>query len=72
VSDFLLLGWIGQKPVESPFIEIGMGATFFYFVFFLFLLPIIGLVENSLISSEEYSKLDKEEEEEEEKELYGY
>ncbi len=30
VSDFLLLGWIGQKPVESPYIEIGMGATVFY------------------------------------------
>ena len=33
VSDFLLLGWIGQKPVESPYIEVGMGATLFYFVF---------------------------------------
>ena len=32
VSDFILLGWIGQKPVESPYIEIGMGATLFYFL----------------------------------------
>ena len=49
VSDFLLLGWIGQKPVESPYIEIGMGATFFYFFFLLILIPVIGLVEKHLI-----------------------
>ena len=49
VSDFLILGWIGQKPVESPFIEIGMFATLFYFVFFLLLIPIIGLLENFLM-----------------------
>jgi ubiquinol-cytochrome c reductase cytochrome b subunit len=48
VSDFILLGWIGQKPVETPFIEIGMYATVFYFLFFLLLLPAIGLTENFL------------------------
>jgi len=52
VADFLLLGWIGQKPVESPYIEIGMGATLFYFAFFLLLLPLIGLIEKQLIRSE--------------------
>jgi ubiquinol-cytochrome c reductase cytochrome b subunit len=49
VSDFILLGWIGQKPVESPYIEIGMGATVFYFLFLLILIPLIGFVETSLI-----------------------
>jgi len=49
VSDFLILGWIGQKPVESPYIEIGMIATIFYFLFFLVLLPIIGLCESQLV-----------------------
>ena len=49
VADFLLLGWIGQQPVESPFIEIGMGATLFYFFFFLILIPVIGLIESWLI-----------------------
>jgi ubiquinol-cytochrome c reductase cytochrome b subunit len=49
VSDFLILGWIGQKPVESPFIEIGMGATFFYFFFLLVLIPVIGIIEEYLI-----------------------
>ena len=50
VSDFILLGWIGQKPVESPYIEIGMGATLFYFFFLLILVPIIGLLEQYLIN----------------------
>ena len=49
VSDFLILGWIGQKPVESPFIEIGMFSTFFYFFYFLVLTPLVGLVESLLI-----------------------
>lgn len=49
VSDFLILGWIGQKPVETPFIEIGMAATVFYFLFFLFLIPAIGLLETELV-----------------------
>jgi quinol-cytochrome oxidoreductase complex cytochrome b subunit len=62
VSDFLILGWIGQKPVESPYIEIGMGATIFYFLFFLILLPLIGLIESKLIS---YSEVVEEEDEEE-------
>jgi len=50
VADFLLLGWIGQKPVESPYIEIGMGATVFYFFFLLILVPILGIVEKFLIN----------------------
>jgi len=49
VSDFLLLGWIGQQPVESPFIEIGIGATIFYFLFFMFIVPIVGLIENKFL-----------------------
>jgi ubiquinol-cytochrome c reductase cytochrome b subunit len=53
VSDFLILGWIGQKPVETPFIEIGQVGTVFYFIFFLVLLPVIGLVEKSLIRFKE-------------------
>lgn len=53
VSDFLILGWIGQKPVESPYIEIGMGATIFYFVFLLVLVPLIGIIESEMVQTEE-------------------
>jgi len=52
VSDFLILGWIGQKPVESPYIEIGMGATVFYFAFILILVPMIGLFEKKITTYE--------------------
>jgi quinol-cytochrome oxidoreductase complex cytochrome b subunit len=48
--DFILLGWIGQNPVESPYIEIGMFATAFYFLSLLILIPVIGLIEKFLIS----------------------
>ena len=49
VSDFLILGWIGQKPVETPYVEVGQVATVFYFLFFLVLVPVIGIIEKSLI-----------------------
>lgn len=53
VSDFLFLGWIGQKPVETPFIELGMVATAFYFLFLLVLVPVIGILEKYLINCKE-------------------
>jgi len=39
-----LLGWLGQKPVEDPFIILGQTITFLYFLFFLFV-PICALIE---------------------------
>jgi len=50
VSDFLLLGWLGQKPVESPYIEIGFVCTMFYFCIFLVLFPLLGFLETFLFS----------------------
>ena len=47
-ANFLLLGWIGQKPVESPYIEVGMFSTAFYFIFLLVLVPAIGVLESYL------------------------
>jgi len=49
VADFVILGWIGQKPVETPFIEVGQIATIFYFLFLLVLVPAIGILEKQLI-----------------------
>ena len=48
-ADFLLLGWIGQAIVEEPFVIIGQIGTVFYFVYFLVLIPAVGLLENQLI-----------------------
>lgn len=45
VSDFFILGWIGQQPVETPFIEIGQIATVLYFALIILLLPISGKIE---------------------------
>jgi ubiquinol-cytochrome c reductase cytochrome b subunit len=48
VSDFLLLGWLGQKPVEDPYIFIGFWGTIIYFLITLFLIPLVGLIEEYL------------------------
>jgi quinol-cytochrome oxidoreductase complex cytochrome b subunit len=49
VVDFLILMWIGsQHPVE-PYVLIGQVATAFYFTWFLIIVPVIGLVENTLM-----------------------
>ena len=48
-SNFLILGWIGQKLVETPYIEIGQIATVFYFLSFSVFIPLIGVLEKNLI-----------------------
>jgi ubiquinol-cytochrome c reductase cytochrome b subunit len=49
VVDFLILMFIGSQHPESPFVEIGQFATAFYFAWFLILVPLIGLIENTLM-----------------------
>jgi len=49
VADFLILGWIGQKPVKTTYVIAGQLATIYYFIFFLFLIPVTGIVEAYLI-----------------------
>jgi len=49
VADFLILGWIGQKPVESPYIEIGLFATIFYFSYLIILVPFLGYIEKKML-----------------------
>jgi ubiquinol-cytochrome c reductase cytochrome b subunit len=48
VADFLILGWVGQKPVTDTYIFIGQIATVFYFLFFIIFVPLLGLVETKL------------------------
>jgi ubiquinol-cytochrome c reductase cytochrome b subunit len=45
VSNFLILGWIGQQPVEYPFMEIGMFSTLLYFLLFLVIIPFFTIFE---------------------------
>ena len=49
IMNFILLTWIGSKPVEEPFILIGQFSSIFYFSYFLIFVPTLGLIENSLL-----------------------
>ena len=49
VANFLVLMVLGAKHVESPFIEFGQISTVIYFAHFLIIVPVISLLENSLI-----------------------
>ena len=45
VIDLIVLTWVGGKPAEGNYILIGRIATIYYFVHFIFIMPIVGLVE---------------------------
>jgi ubiquinol-cytochrome c reductase cytochrome b subunit len=49
VANFLILMVLGAKHVESPFIEFGQISTVIYFSHFLIIVPVVSLIENSLI-----------------------
>nr|CBH40123.1 cytochrome b [Amphipholis squamata] len=51
VGNFIILTWIGSQPVEEPFILLGQLASIFYFLSFLYLLPLGGLIEKEVCSS---------------------
>jgi len=50
-GDFLLLGWLGQKPVEDPYISLGLLATLYYMGFLVILFPCIEYYENLSIKT---------------------
>jgi ubiquinol-cytochrome c reductase cytochrome b subunit len=56
IVSFMILGWIGQQPVEYPFVEIGIGAMYFYFSFFLIIIPSLGFFEKNMLSSKSFYK----------------
>jgi len=49
IANFLILLQLGAKHVESPYIEFGQISTALYFAHFIFIIPFITLLENSLI-----------------------
>nr|YP_010310820.1 apocytochrome b [Pulveroboletus ravenelii]UMY76541.1 apocytochrome b [Pulveroboletus ravenelii] len=49
VFNFFILMWIGSQHPNEPFVFIGQVSTFFYFSWFILIVPVIGLVENTLV-----------------------
>nr|YP_010394008.1 apocytochrome b [Hyaloperonospora arabidopsidis]DAZ88016.1 TPA_asm: apocytochrome b [Hyaloperonospora arabidopsidis] len=49
VVTFLLLGWVGQCPVEYPYTEIGIISMIYYFLFFIIIIPFLGKFEAYLV-----------------------
>jgi ubiquinol-cytochrome c reductase cytochrome b subunit len=43
--------WIGSQHPVSPYVEIGQISTAFYFIWFLAIVPAIGLIENSFFDT---------------------
>jgi len=59
IFNFVLLTWLGSKPVEDPYIIIAQLSGFFYFSYFLFLLPLAGIIENNLLFNKKKDKTTK-------------
>ena len=45
VIDCVVLGWVGANPAEGYFVIIGRIATAFYFLYFLVIIPLLGILE---------------------------
>jgi quinol-cytochrome oxidoreductase complex cytochrome b subunit len=50
VLDYFILGWIGGCAPETPYLEIGQIATLYYFLYFLLIIPSLGIFEKNLLN----------------------
>ena len=49
IANFLVLMQLGAKHVETPFIEFGQISTVLYFGHFFVIVPVLSIIENSLV-----------------------
>ena len=49
VADFVILTFIGSQHPEEPFVLIGQIATAIYFMWFIVIVPAIGIFENTIL-----------------------
>ena len=54
VANFFILMQLGAKHVEDPFILLGQISTVIYFSYFIIIVPMISLIENTLIDLNNY------------------
>ena len=47
--NFIILMWIGSQHPEEPFVAIGQISTAIYFLYFIFFVPLVGVIENTLM-----------------------
>jgi len=59
LANFLILMILGAKHVESPFIEFGQISTVLYFAHYLIIVPLLSLIENSLIELGSFNYIKK-------------
>lgn len=52
IANFLLLVWLGSQPAEDPYVICAQLASAYYFGYILILTPLIGWLENYLLSFE--------------------
>jgi ubiquinol-cytochrome c reductase cytochrome b subunit len=45
VIDTVFLGWLGSRPAEGSYVIMSQIGTFYYFAFFLIIMPVLGLIE---------------------------
>jgi ubiquinol-cytochrome c reductase cytochrome b subunit len=45
VANCIFLGWLGSKPAEGWYIPAMQISTFYYFAFFVIIMPLLGLFE---------------------------
>jgi ubiquinol-cytochrome c reductase cytochrome b subunit len=47
--NFLVLMWIGSQHPEQPYVTIGQISTILYFAHFIIIVPLLGIIENTLM-----------------------
>ena len=48
VIDFIILMWVGARPAEYPYDWISLIASYYWFAYFLIILPLLGVIEKPL------------------------
>ena len=48
VFNGVLLGWLGGKPAEEPYVTVARISTLYYFAYFLIILPLLGRYERKV------------------------